>query len=105
MNPFELEIVKKLKNAIEEKVPIKELRVFGSRARADAHESSDLDVLVVVDDLNRSIENHIIDCAWKVGFDSDIIIMPVILTGDQINMGPLKESVFLKNVFREGIPA
>jgi uncharacterized protein len=105
MNPFELEIVNKLRKAIEQKVPVKEIKVFGSRARGDAHESSDLDVLVIVDDLNRSIENHIIDCAWKVGFDSDIIIMPVILIEEQITKGPIKESVFLKNVFREEVSA
>ena len=103
MNPFELEIIKKLRKAIEQKVPVKELRVFGSRARGDALESSDLDVLVVVDQINRTTEKHIIDCAWNVGFPSDIIIMPVILTGEQITKGALKESVFLKTVFREGI--
>ncbi len=80
-----------------------EVQVFGSRARGDATENSDLDVLVVVDQLDHATEKYISDCAWEAGFPADIVIMPVAITLDTLKNSPLRESVFIRTVYREGI--
>lgn len=103
MQEKEFKVVDSFKNLVSQKVKILEIRVFGSRARGKATEDSDLDVFLVVDRLDHSIEKYISDCAWEAGFPEDIIIMPVTISIDTLRNSPLRESVFIKNVYREGI--
>ncbi len=103
MHEKELKVIERFKKLISQKVKILELRVFGSRARGNATEESDLDVFLVVDCLDHSIEKYVSDCAWEAGFPEDIIIMPVAISIDTLRNSPIRESVFIKNVYREGI--
>src|SRR4030042_3348112 len=103
MQEKDLRVIEKFKLLISQKVKVLELRVFGSRARGDATAESDLDVLVVVDHLDYTIERYISDCAWEAGFPEDVIIMPVAISLDTLKNSPIRESVFIKNVYQEGI--
>lgn len=103
MQEKERKIVEKFKQMISQKVYVHEVRVFGSRARGDATKESDLDVLIVVDHLDHAIEKHISDCAWEAGFHEDIIIMPVAISLDVLKNTPIRESVFIRNVYRDGV--
>ena len=103
MQEKELKVVERFKHLVSQKVKIIELRVFGSRVRGNATEESDLDVFIVVDRLDHSIEKYISDCAWEAGFPEDIIIMPVTVSLDTLRNSPIRESVFIKNVYHEGI--
>lgn len=99
----EIKIIEKFKALVSMRVKVHEVRVFGSRARGDATEESDLDVLVVVDYLDHSIEKYISDCAWESGFSENIIIMPITISIDTLKNSPIRKSSFIKNVYREGI--
>ncbi|MFZ3123256.1 MAG: nucleotidyltransferase domain-containing protein [Thermodesulfovibrionales bacterium] len=103
MREKDLRVIERFKLLVSQKVKVLELRVFGSRARGDASPESDLDVLVVVDHLDHSIEKYISDCAWEAGFHEDVLIMPVAVSMDTVKNSPLSESVFIKNVYREGV--
>jgi predicted nucleotidyltransferase len=103
MQERELKIVEKFKQLISKRVKVHEVRVFGSRARGDASEDSDLDVLVVVDRLDHEIDKFISECAWEAGFPEDIVLVPMAITIDNLKNSPLRESVFIRNVYREGV--
>ena len=103
MQEKELKIIERFKNLVSQKVKIHELRIFGSRVRGNATEESDLDVFLVVYRLDHSTEKYISDCAWEAGFPEDIIIIPVTISLDTLRNSPIRESVFIKNVYREGI--
>ena len=103
MRENDIKIIEKFKVLVSMRVKVHEVRVFGSRARGDATEESDLDVLVVVDYLNHSIEKYISDCAWESGFSENIIIMPIAISMDTLKNSPIRKSSFIKNVYREGI--
>jgi len=103
MQEKELKVLEKFKALVSERAEVREIRAFGSRARGDATEYSDLDVLIVVDQLDHSLEKHISECAWEAGFPEDIIVMPIAISIDTLKSGPMRESVFIKNVYREGI--
>lgn len=96
-------VIEKFKSLVSERVKVHEVRVFGSRVRGDATVESDLDVLVVVDYLDYETEKYISDCAWEAGFHEDVLIMPVAVSMDAVKHSPLSESVFIKNVYREGV--
>jgi len=103
MQEKDLRIIEKFKQLVSQKVSVLEMRVFGSRARGNATGESDLDVLVIVDRLDQSIDKYISECAWEVGFHEDVVVMPVAVSIDAVKNSPLRESVFIKNVYREGV--
>lgn len=105
MQATDLKIVKRFKDLVSQRVNVYEVRAFGSRARGTATEESDLDLLVVVDYLDHEVEKYISDCAWEAGFPDDVIVMPVVLSLDTLKNSPIRESVFIKNVYSEGIAA
>jgi predicted nucleotidyltransferase len=103
MQEKELKVIEKFKSLVSQRAKVHEIRVFGSGARGDATEYSDLDVLVVVDHLDHALEKYISDCAWEAGFPEDVIVMPITISMDTLKNSPMRESVFIKNVYREGI--
>ena len=102
MNRQDLTIARSFKKLVQQRVSPLDIRVFGSRARGDATPGSDLDVFILVDHVTSDIERYISDCAWETGFARDVLIVPVVVGKDKIN-GSLKESVFIRNVYREGV--
>src|SRR3990172_9073686 len=103
MHENEVKIVEKFKQLVSQRVKLLEVRVFGSRARGDASEESDLDLLVVVDKLDHSIDKYVSECAWEAGFPDDIVVMPIVITLEALKNSPLSESVFIRTVYQEGV--
>ncbi len=103
MTGKDYKIAERLKFLVSQRVKVHELIIFGSRARGDAAEESDLDVLIVVDHLDHALEKYISICAWEVGFSDDVVVMPVALSIDAATNSPIRESAFMKNVYREGV--
>jgi predicted nucleotidyltransferase len=101
MHEKDLKIVGRFRDLVSKRVKVHQVRVFGSRARGNATEESDLDVLIVVDYLNHSIEKYISDCAWEAGFPDDVVVMPIAISLDTLRNSPIRESVFIRNVLKE----
>lgn len=72
-------IAMKFKELVVCKVPVKDVMVFGSRARGDSVKESDLDILVTVSHFNQEIDHYISDCAWEAGFPEDVVIVPIVV--------------------------
>lgn len=80
-----------------------DFRVFGSRARGDEDEYSDMDVSIEVSLLNRKLKEKIFEIVWEVGFENFIIISPLIFTSEELKNSPLRSSLIVKNILEEGI--
>ncbi len=97
------DIAKKLKDRLSEVVRLIDFKVFGSRARDDADEYSDMDVFIEIESMDREIEDRISDIVWEVGFENSIFISPLVLTRYEIEESPLRVSPIVKNIKEEGV--
>ena len=75
--------------------------LFGSQARGEATEESDLDVLVVLPDLEKGTLDTVLEIAWQVGFEAGKVISVIPATREEMKL--LSASPFFQTVEREGI--
>ena len=103
MDKKSLEIAKQLKHEIGKELKILDMRIFGSRARDDYREDSDLDIFVELEDNNPEIRKFVRHLSWKIGFENDIIIMTLIITKAKIEKGPMRYSPVYRSIERDGV--
>ena len=83
---------------------LKRVRLFGSAARGDWTKESDIDVLVLMDELNASDYDAIIELAYKVGMqDNELIISPLPLSEDRFNELKNRERRLALDIENEGM--
>lgn len=87
-----------LSDAFDEQVKV---ILFGSQARGDAVEDSDIDVLVLLPDLEKSTLDKVLEIAWEVGFEAGKVIS--VIPATQEEMALLSASPFFQAIQREGI--
>jgi uncharacterized protein len=104
MKKSDLSIALELKERLSALVQVIDFRVFGSRARGNADEYSDMDVFIEIEHLDRSLKERLLDIAWEVGFENFMVISPLIYTRDEIENSPHRASPIVKVIFREGVP-
>jgi hypothetical protein len=102
MKPKEKRILETFKHMLEQRVPLNTFALFGSRARGDAGRYSDMDVLVVVDQLDSTTADYISDCAWESGFGSGIVVVPVSYSRSEWE-GIESQSLLAANIRAEGV--
>ena len=103
MKQKDYEITKILKERLSEVVNLIDFRVFGSRARGDADDLSDMDVFLEVESLDKELKEKISDIVWEVGFENFVVISSLIFTKDEIENSPIRSSPIVKNISKEGI--
>ncbi len=103
MNAEDLKIARELKGRLAQVVRLLDFSVFGSRARGDAEEGSDMDVFVEVQTLDKHLKERIQDIAWEVGFDNSLVISLLVFTRDELENSPLRSSPIVKAITREGL--
>ena len=75
-----------------------EIVLYGSTARGEATEQSDVDVLIVLDE--RTSTDEVFRSAFEVGVEYDVAIMPHLQTREQFESR--QDHPFLKTVLHEG---
>ena len=105
MTKRDYKILELFSSALRKRFPDASIWAFGSRARGDSDEESDLDVCVVVNRLDQKIKKQISEIAWQIGFENDILICTVKYTREEFEEGPLSVSPLVQTVSREGVKA
>ena len=103
MNPVEKKIVDRFAFMVREKLSVHRIELFGSRARGDAEPDSDMDVLVIVNEISPELEDYVSECAWEAGFKDGIVIVPVVFTRDEWENGPERYSLLAEAIRAEGV--
>ena len=79
-----IELAKKYKAMVAERLPLKALYLYGSYSKGNYREDSDIDIAVVVESLS---DNYFDDTPllWKLRRRISNLIEPVLLTADMDN--------------------
>jgi predicted nucleotidyltransferase len=90
---------------LERELPgrIRRVVLFGSWARDEAHEDSDVDVVVLIAAATSRERLHAIEIGAEVGFDHHLVIEPVVLADAQWAELERRERAFPQEVARDGI--
>jgi uncharacterized protein len=103
MTQRDLRIAEELKKRLCVIAPLIDFKVFGSKARGDSDEYSDMDVFLEVESIDKKLKEKISDIIWEVGFNNYLTISFLIFTREEVENSPLRVSPILKNINTEGI--
>lgn len=90
---------------VEVKSHLARLILYGSRARGDADEDSDLDLVALVDEKTPELEAQIEDIAYRLMADHNFqpIISLKVFSEERFRQAAAKGLSFYRNIEREGI--
>ena len=80
------------------------VRLFGSWARAEAHECSDLDVAVVVAGLTREEWSAAVGEAYDVDPDADFPLAPFVVSAEHFDELLRRGRLIAADIVNEGMP-
>jgi predicted nucleotidyltransferase len=75
------------------------LTLFGSRARSEGHEESDLDLLVLIADVTREERSEVLDIAGPIEIESGIVLSPLVRNAKAWPDG----SILASEIERDGV--
>lgn len=91
---------------LEDELPRRVLRMalFGSWARGEAHEDSDVDVLVVLSHGTSADRARAIDAGGQIGLERGLVIAPLVFTESEWAELSRRERRLVREIERDGVP-
>jgi predicted nucleotidyltransferase len=97
-------VLSKCKTAVKKLLPDADIILFGSRARGQAKEYSDYDLLILVDQkADLKLSEKILDQLYPIELETEAMISFVVQNRNVWNSPLSREMPFHKNIDREGI--
>jgi predicted nucleotidyltransferase len=94
----------RIKAAVDAVAPSAKVYLYGSRARGDAREDSDWDIIVLLPHGQKHIlEDEIRSQVFDIMLDTGEIISTFVYTQDEWDMPMRKATPFYQNICREGV--
>jgi len=96
--------LKELREELSAKYPIIDIRLYGSKARGEGKEDSDLDIMIEIPNYNRAMVAEIDDIIYRINLKHDVFISALVFGKDELEEGPMSEAPIYKVIQREGVP-
>ncbi len=83
---------------------LKDARLFGSRARGEGHEWSDLDIALIVGAEGRAKRHQLYDLAFDIGLSHGVELAPLVIEEPRFQELVRRERLIAMDIAAEGIP-
>jgi uncharacterized protein len=105
LSPGEAAAVRKFVARVRELLgtELRDVRLFGSRARGEGHEHSDIDLALIVAPGGRGRRYAVYDLAFDVGLEHSVDLAPLVLEEQQFEELKKRERLLALDIEREGI--
>lgn len=105
LSPLEKKALQDFKEKLQKNFGTKllSIRLFGSRAKGEGDEFSDLDVAVVVQSWDWPMKREIFDLAWECYWEHNVDISPLVLSRQEMEELKSLERQIAKDIETEGI--
>lgn len=100
----DLQTAREFKNRVAKLTPLLDFRLFGSRARGDADEYSDMDIFMEFETVDRELKNMVKNAAWEMTLETGIVVTTLLFSRDEIENSPLRSSPIIRVIMEEGVP-
>jgi predicted nucleotidyltransferase len=77
--------------------------LYGSQARGDASIESDIDLFIVVQKDTPALRQALVDLAWQVQFEHDVVISDIIYNVDRFQRMQSRQFPYYQSIQRDGI--
>ncbi len=105
LNEEEMQWLNSYREKLYEQFPdlIENILLYGSKARGDAREDSDLDLLVLIRGGDREVKEEIANIGVRLSIGTNVVPSIFVFTIKEWNRFKQRESVFQESVEEEGI--
>jgi len=103
LNTKEQEVLAKVTQVLKDRFGAREVILYGSAARGQMDDESDIDLLVVLPEVNWEIQKEIIAVCFEAELQCDRIISVICYSTDEMEHSPLRSSPLVLTARREGL--
>lgn len=91
-------------SALRKALPVEQVVVFGSRARGEAADDSDLDVLVLLKgERPNDASQRVWEALWEVQMKHAVGLSPLVISANQWHEGVYQATLLKQEIERDGV--
>lgn len=99
----DLQTARELKKRISKLTPLVDFRLFGSRARGDADEFSDMDIFMEFEIVDKELKSKVKNAAWEMTLETGIVVTTLLFSRYEIEESALRSSPIIRVIMEEGV--
>ena len=92
-----------LQTNLQKNYGLVDFKLYGSKCRGTDQPESDLDVMIILEDLSPEIESDIDDLIFEINLKYDCLITSLYFSRRELEYGALSESPIYKKIKQEGV--